>query len=74
MQKLLAGQIWKECDPRFERFIRIEGVSGHRRGITTRTVIERDGSWIEAPRSRANYCDAERFNGKRGGYALWQDV
>lgn len=74
MTKILAGQIWKECDPRFERFIRVESVGCGRRSVQTRTVIERDGMWIDAPNSRASYCDPERFNGKRGGYSLWRDV
>lgn len=69
--ELAVGQIWKEVDPRFERSIRIEKISaGTRRSIQIRTVEKRDGEWREAPRSRISYCDRNRFNEKRGGYAF----
>lgn len=66
-----VGQIWKEVDPRLNRFVSIESVKPNwRRGITIRTVVNQDGVWVPAPRSRVSYADAERFNGKRGGYAI----
>lgn len=72
MDEIKVGQIWKEVDPRFQRFVRIDGVGHGRRGISIRTVEQKDGRWAEAPRSRLSYCDAERFRGKRSGYALHQ--
>jgi hypothetical protein len=61
------GQIWKEVDPRFNRFVRVERVTlgGH---VAIRTVIRDAGSWISAPRSRELLTKPERFNGKRGGF------
>lgn len=61
-------QIWKECDPRFERYVRIESVGVGRRSIGIRAVVWSDDRWVDAPRSRMSYADPERFNGKRGGY------
>ena len=61
-------QIWREVDPRFERYIRVESVRPGRCGVSCRTVVLSEGKWIDARRSRVSYCDPERFNGKRGGY------
>lgn len=66
-----VGQIWREVDPRFERFVRVESVAGgSRRSVGVRTVVRftEHSGWGYAPRSRLSYCDANRFNGKRGGY------
>ena len=61
-----VGEIWREVDPRFERFLRIEAVGQHKIGI--RAVV-RDGSrWISSARSRAGDASPARFHGKRGGY------
>ena len=62
------GEIWKEVDPRFERYVRIESVGVGRRSVAIRTVTSIGGRWSEVPRSRISYADPERFNGKRGGY------
>lgn len=73
--KVREGQIWKEVDPRFERYVRIVTVlpSG-RRSIGIQTCAENGkGGWAPAPRSRHSWCDRERFNGKRGGYALHRE-
>lgn len=70
-----VGQIWKELDPRSERFVRIVGNGsniGHRR-ISIITVVHREDNWRPAPRSRITYCDERRFNGKRGGFALHEE-
>ncbi|MBN9434035.1 MAG: hypothetical protein J0I45_16510 [Bosea sp.] len=69
---LAAGQIWKEVDPRFTRFIRIENVGAGRRSISIRTVENVDGRWVDAERSRCSYADPQRFNGKRGNYAFYE--
>lgn len=68
--EIKVGQIWREVNPRRERFVRIEAVSLMRVGISVRTVVKVDGKWCDAPRSRLSYADRQRFNGKRGGYAL----
>lgn len=74
-QEIRDGQIWREVDPRFERYVRIMRVGKFaRRSIEIRTVKIVDGQWQIAPHSRLTFCDLERFNGKRGGYELYEDV
>lgn len=68
--EIKVGQIWREVDPRRERFVRVESVSMGRCGVSIRTVEKRDRRWLDAPRSRLSYADHDRFNAKRGGYAL----
>lgn len=68
------GQIWVEMDPRFERYIRIESVGVGRRSVGFRTVVLLAGRWIDGPRSRMSYVNPERFNAKRSGYAIHQDI
>lgn len=66
------GQIWREVDPRQERFVRIEGE--HSFGFFgVRKVVNIDGIWIDAPNSRRAEAKAERFNGKRSGYEFVVD-
>lgn len=65
-----VGDIWKEVDPRQERFVRVESVGTGRRSVAIRTVIFAFHQWREAARSRVSYADLERFNGRRGGYAF----
>jgi hypothetical protein len=79
--QIKVGQIWREVDPRFDRYVRVLEVTDAQRGIMVRTVY-RTGTgaptspheWLFANRSRASWCDRERFNGKRGGYELAEDV
>jgi hypothetical protein len=59
-------QIWKEVDPRLERFIRIERVEPN--AIWFRTVVLDDDNWVDAPKSRMSYGQPRRFKGQRGGY------
>lgn len=70
--EIRVGQVWKEVDPRFERFVLVTDVQPGRRGIQVQTVTfhENEG-WVFAPRSRKAWCDKERFNGKRSGYELY---
>ena len=69
-----VGQIWREVDPRCERYIRVESTGSHVRGkhrIGIRTVVKTDnGNWFSMPGSRASFADGSRFNGKRGNYAF----
>lgn len=64
------GDIWREVDPRFTRHVRVFDVQQGRRGIAVRTCVKTEGNWRPAPRSRLSWCDRERFNGKRCGYAF----
>lgn len=65
------GQIWREVDPRFDRYVMVLDVREGRRGILVQTTERNDlGQWVPAPRSRKSWCDVERFSGRRGGYEL----
>lgn len=71
--EIRKGQIWKEVDPRFERRVIITDVVEGRRGIQVQGVVpDFNYGWKPAPRSRKAWCDRERFNGKRGGYELFE--
>jgi hypothetical protein len=69
-----VGQIWVEMDPRAERYIRIESVGVGRRSVGLRTVVWTGKQWADGPRSRMSYADPERFNAKRGGYAIYENT
>ena len=70
------GQIWREVDPRFYRFARVVHVLEEgRRSIAIRTVLETGAHhWEYSGSSRLSWVNRERFNGKRGGYELVEDV
>jgi hypothetical protein len=62
-------QIWREVDPRKERYIRIESdasVLSHT--VAFRTVIKKASGWAVAPGAHMSHAKRSRFNGKRGGY------
>lgn len=63
------GQIWKECDPRIERYILIMDACEEDWYIRTCTV---DGERL--PSTRVGRAREERFNGKRGGYAYVKEA
>jgi hypothetical protein len=67
MATIMYGQIWREVDPRFTRYVRVES-DGQRIGI--RAVVKAGDRWVDAPRSRLSYADRSRFDGRRGGYEL----
>lgn len=62
-----VGQIWKECDPRFNRYVRI--VHLHTNGCTIRTVTENGSMEF----GKSTHALLRRFNGKRGGYILHKE-
>ncbi len=65
------GQIWREVDPRLNRFVMVLDVVSGRRGVLVQTCERNDlGQWVPSPRSRKAWCDIERFHGKLGGYEL----
>jgi len=69
----IRGEIWKEVDPRIERYVRIESVNPHGVKIQTVEFSEKHG-WLAKPRTRETLTAPERFNGKRGGYAFHHGV
>lgn len=67
----LQGDIWKENDVRFTRYVRVERVGTGRRCVAIRTVMLVNDRWLDAPRSRLSYADIERFGKKSAsGYSL----
>lgn len=70
-QTVLPGQIWKENDPRNERYIRtITGPEKDHEGNLFVRVrgCNKDGGHVG--RSRESWAKLERFNGKRSGYSF----
>jgi hypothetical protein len=73
MEPIAVGQVWKEVDPRFTRYVQVEAIhGGHRANIAIRTVIEKSGVWEPKKGARLSYADGTRFDGRRGGYAFHQ--
>jgi hypothetical protein len=68
---LSVGQIWREVDSRFERFIRVEKIGEN--GVIIRTVARGSAGWKVGKRSRLNWAEARRFNGKSGGYEFIEE-
>lgn len=70
MSIVKVGQVWKEVDPRFERYVEVIGVDEQEQKATI-MLAARSGDHAG---SRATKAGLKRFNGKRGGYALHKDV
>src|SRR5262245_6555801 len=68
VMNIREGQIWKEDDSRFDRFIRVTYV--RRDEITFRTCDPATG--VFTPGSRFSCAKVERF-GKARGYKLFRD-
>lgn len=65
-----VGQIWREVDPRFNRYIQVlEATDGVVRPIKIATIDLATNAL-----GRKTYASRERFNGKRGGYELYRDA
>lgn len=65
-----TGDIWKEVDPRFTRYIVIHGL--HPEAVVIQNAYrapETIGWTLHGPRRTAQL---KRFNGKRGGYEFVQ--
>jgi hypothetical protein len=67
------GQIWREVDPRQNRYVRVLGVNGMGE-VQVETVYNADGKWFRAHGTRRGWAKLDRFNGRRGGYALQEDA
>lgn len=62
------GDVWKEIDPRVERYVRVVATNGE--WIRLRTC-DKDGAFTSARVTRAAF---RRFHGMRGGYALVSEL
>lgn len=60
------GQLWQECDQRFERFVRVISVT--RFSPHAGTVLVRTYTAGGPVGRRVTRAKLSRFNGKRGGY------
>jgi hypothetical protein len=65
-------EIWREVDPRTERYVRIIGVDPS--GVHIRSVWKINGVWKAKYRSRIAIANPARFNGKSGGYAFVEEA
>lgn len=72
---LKVGQIWREMDARGARYVRVLEI--HPSAVpapmvTVETVYNADGKWFRAHGTRQNAARVDRFNGKPGGYSLFE--
>lgn len=68
MAEIRVGQIWREVDPRKERYVRVLDVRG---GWVQISTVEKSGNvWTRVRGTTKRHAAVDRFNGKRGGYAL----
>lgn len=70
MSDVKVGQIWKEVDPRFERYIEVIYIDDVTQKVE---IVSPAGSGGQAGR-RTTKASIKRFNGKRGGYVLHKDA
>lgn len=61
-----VDDIWKDNDPRMNRFVLVLAIDASRVKICR---CEADGSAY--PRSRASWASMHRFNGSRSGYSFY---
>jgi len=80
LQAITLASVWKEVDPRLTRFVKVwaigvgstpeaSGAAPIRSGFITLCSVTPD-THEPIPGRRLTYAKQERFNGKRGGYAL----
>lgn len=70
MSTVKVGQIWKELDPRFDRYVEVLRVDEKDQRATI-VLASRSGGHAG---TRPTKASLKRFNGKRGGYALHKDA
>ncbi|MBU0917898.1 MAG: hypothetical protein KKD97_16255 [Gammaproteobacteria bacterium] len=70
MSTVKVGQIWKEVDPRFDRYVEVIGVNDQEQKATIMLAARSGGH----AGSRSTKASLKRFNGKRGGYELHKDA
>lgn len=77
--KPIAGDIWKELDPRpeYQRYVKVTGLNGDHVRIYAVYEAE-DGVWLCVRNGKTQrpaperWAQAKRFNGKRGGYEIYR--
>ncbi|MCA8250518.1 hypothetical protein LGN12_25500 [Burkholderia multivorans] len=67
MSELEIGQIWREVDPRFNRYVEVLEI--HNGEIKSVLICNVDP--MTNQRGRKTWASKGRFNGKRSGYELW---
>lgn len=60
------NQVWREVDPRFNRWIRVIGIEDGKALLQECSEI----GVVRAPGYKPSKATLERFNGKRGGYTF----
>lgn len=69
-QEIKVGQIWREVDPRGNRYVQIIEIA--KCSVKSIKIATIDLSTNAL--GRMNWASRERFNGKRGGYELHMDA
>lgn len=70
MQEIKVGQIWREVDPRFNRYVQVIEVFD----TAVKSIKIANIDLLTNALGRKNWASRERFNGKRGGYELHKDA
>lgn len=77
MADIKPGQIWRENDKRFERYIRVLAVQDFKAdgaSVQAETVEKKDGAWRAMRGGHRTYINVLRFNQKAGGFSLIEDT
>lgn len=70
-QKIAAGQIWREVDKRFSRYVKVLEV---RDGDIKSVLLCTTDSVVGRGEGRKTWASKTRFNGRRGGYELVREA
>lgn len=69
MQEIKVGQIWREVDPRGNRYVQVIEIANW----SVKSIKIAAIDLVTNALGRKNWASRERFNGKRGGYELHRD-
>ena len=66
-----VGDIWREVDPRFMRYVRIMRTPDpDDLRVSIKSVVKPGDEWIDGKLASVQSAKRERFHGRRGGYEL----
>jgi hypothetical protein len=66
MPTVFAGEVWREVDPRFKRWVKVRFVH---KGVVIISRCDEKGTLENS--MRVTTAKQERFNGKRNGYEYY---
>ena len=73
---LAIGQIWRENDERYERFVRvlqIDDLGYGQRSVMVCNVQQANGKWVDLRGGQLSWINAKRFDGAEGNFMLHED-